>query len=551
VRLRVSNPTPATRVVTINNFPPGELSFHAVEARGRIHIEQALAEHLQNAGCCRVKVSITWLVTRGDDPELLPFSMSLNIMQLLESSRSTATSIHTRELFNRLDAQAKAKMEFAESHDSKIVFRSIRDVQMLFTPDRRSQHHAHLLASAPAQQPIRGSGQGSGRAELPTGLRERRCCLNITNRDEFCFRYAMIAWRNGHAGRLHASRPSQYLTNAPAGGRLPAGFKPKFVDCGLNFDMLQFPVHIEDLEPFEEHNNVGVYVYEWHENHAALVRRPSTVRSRDAEVVLLLHDDHWVLVTKHRAFLAGPGQIKQHVCYRCGTVFWHSDVVLNKHLDAGMCLEDVTHQPLDYRLPEEKHSTLRFQKYEHQLSHPIVAYCDFETRQKLTELDEEQDDDVAKPRGLGNSRIAAQNERVASYGYCLFSSVPDLPTMARIVRGDAVEFLKDLVDVGFVIERSSRTLFPSYGRPSSRRSSTRALLATSAVDAAQLPSSAIMTTSQAHTEARRARAATAEPDVRRISSPSSTTLRHTTATSWCWRSQSFVRTLSEKHLQQT
>ncbi len=184
VRLRVSNPTGSTRVVTLNNFPPGELSLHTVEARGRVHIEQALAEHLQDAGCCRVKVSITWMVTKGDGEELVPFSMSLNVLQLLESSRSTATSIHVRELLNRIDAQAKAKMEFAETHESKIVFRSIHEVQLLFAPDRRCQQYNHPIA----MQPVQGSGQGSGRATLPSGLRQRRCCLNILNQDEYCFR---------------------------------------------------------------------------------------------------------------------------------------------------------------------------------------------------------------------------------------------------------------------------------------------------------------------------------------------------------------------------
>ena len=471
MRLRLSNPTHSTRVVTLSNFPPGELSLHAVEARGRIHIEQALTEQLRDAGCCRVKVSITWMVTKGDGEELVPFSMSLNILQLLESSRSTATSLHVRELLNRIDAQVKAKMEFAETHESKIVFRSISEVQLLFAPDRRCQQHNHLHAGSDSVQPVQGSGQGSGGsngAVLPIGLRERRCCLNILNNDDYCFRYAMIAWRGGYAGRKNASRPSQYLTNAPAGGRWPAGFRPKFIDCGLNFDMLQYPVRIEDLKPFEDRNNVGVYVYEWHDNHAALVRRPTVVRSREDEVVLLLHEDHWVLVTKTRTFLAGPGQKRQRVCYRCGGVSWHTDEHLDKHLDAGKCLEDVTHQPLGYRLPSEKASALRFQKFEHQLAHPIVAYCDFETRQTVMQPEEEPNDDgdgPKPPRGLGVSRLVAENNGVASYGYCLVSSVPDIPTSVRIARDNAVEFVKELVNVGQRYEEIASNPVPIIWSP--------------------------------------------------------------------------------------
>ncbi len=458
IRVAVHQLSQGTREIILSGFPPNELSFHALNAHARHHMVDAIVTALERAGCCRVKVRITWKTTRGDDAEEQDFHMCLNIMQLLEPSRHvTEAGTHVDELLNRIDVQAAAKKEFAEMHESKITFKGLLKVQMIFIRDRRA-HDLNAVGESnavpPPHPPAVGRGVPVGRrwAALPLMLSQRQCCINVTNQDDFCFRYTMIMWRNGWPTK-DPHRPQNYITNVPA-GRPPAGWVPEFEDCGLNFEGLTFPVQIKDLDAFEELNDIGIYAYEWHDTHAALIRRPAVVRDVVDEAVVLLHEGHWIIVSNIRVFLAGPRQIHQHICYRCGEVFWHSEDKLNKHLQIGKCLTDVSQniESIGYRLPKEKNSLMKFSKFEQQLMQPITCYADFETYQQSTEAEPEPQNDgeeEQRPKGLGkNANICSKNKGVASWGYYVRSDVPAIPSGAKMQRTDAVAFLKDIVDVG-------------------------------------------------------------------------------------------------------
>jgi len=161
---------------------------------------------------------------------------------------------------------------------------------------------------------------------------------------------------------------------------------PHFIDCGLVFDgIVTFPVGINQLSAFEDANNVGVYVYEWRGMHAVLVHQPKKARNRKDECVLLLHNEHWHLVTNVRVFLAAERQKHQFFCYRCLRVFWNEEE-LDRHLELtspNSCLEEIRGGDKtlkEYRLPEVGKNRLKFDKFETALEVPIVVYADIETR---------------------------------------------------------------------------------------------------------------------------------------------------------------------------
>jgi hypothetical protein len=216
--------------------------------------------------------------------------------------------------------------------------------------------------------------------------------LNIQNKDEFCFRYCLIAWAKGTAGSKNAERPAQYLNNAPS-GRPPKNFVPEFTDVGLDFSMLSFPVELNSITQFEEANNIGVYVFGWCQaasgGFARPVRAPRVVRER--EVQLLLHKGHYLLVTRFSALMRLDGSAHVHTCHRCIQSF-RSEANLKKHLELGRCLPGMPAPPptasLPRPLPGSRVVIKKFSKYELLHDAGILVSADLETSQER--LDEQR-----------------------------------------------------------------------------------------------------------------------------------------------------------------
>ncbi len=309
--------TPATNVheITITGFHAYEIDFVRLENHVHRHLLQRIEEVLRGDHVNRVKVAIQWHM---EDKDGKPFEhhMNLNVMEIIPHARGASAEAHVLELLDRIVEKACEAMRNQKMQESGITYVGVKYATITTVRGNRDR----LLA--PPQAPQEHVGRGS--FFLPPELRNRGCCLVIDNMDELCFRYVMTAWRRPCAESKHAGRANKYITNAPAGGRRPRDFVPEFVDCGLDFSMLTYPVAINALEAFEDKNDVSIYVFEWRGNMAVIVRRPQIARKRENEVCLLLHKEHWVLVKSPQAFLHGPGQKDQLFCYRCQKVFWHN-----------------------------------------------------------------------------------------------------------------------------------------------------------------------------------------------------------------------------------
>jgi hypothetical protein len=451
--------------VVFTNFPEGHDPMSPIDdpGPGLVNaVRQTLFEHEES----RAIVGVTWWVRREDGVEH-EFHLRTTVLELLPAARSVRPEDHVREIIRLAGESIRERLESPGVRSSKLQLLYMMKMEIELVRGRRAQ----LLAPPPPAPvaPSQGSGVGRGNvvAALPEELFRRRCCLKINNSDDFCFRYCMTAWMLG-VPRQHPERVSNYITNAPAGGRLPQGFRPVFKDCGLDFSMLKFPVGIHDLDEFEERNDVGVYCNEWHGSRAVLVRRPSVARPPGREVVLLLHRDHWFLVTNVRTFLAGPDdrQGHQHFCHRCGRVFWSgrggAESLLEHlgHVSPNSCLEANNDGVLKkYRLPEEA-TVLKFDKYEQQVKHPVVIYADFETYSEELPVEEGplNQDERAK------RRFPARMCGVASYGYTVVSEIPEIPSCSVVKRGDGEEFFNDVLSIAmkyrWLAKHPKHMLFP-------------------------------------------------------------------------------------------
>ncbi len=91
------------------------------------------------------------------------------------------------ELMRLIRARAQDKMEWARERESGFILKSITTIRMLFVPTERT------VRVSPFAEMLMQEAGGSA-VQLPASLLRKKCCINVQNRDSFCFRYCMIGW---------------------------------------------------------------------------------------------------------------------------------------------------------------------------------------------------------------------------------------------------------------------------------------------------------------------------------------------------------------------
>ena len=208
----------------------------------------------------------------------------------------------------------------------------------------------------------------------------------------------------------------------PKNGKKPKGWKPQYIDCSLNLTSL--PTNrgskIEDLEQLELLNpGLGIYVYFWHkatvddisQNFQVLARAPPDPLKVKEEVFLLLHNQHWCLITNFQRFasqqnftisqFAGTSHNAAHNCHRCLQNF-RTDHNLQKHLKS---CNGVWEQPAEPpRLPSTQNprdkTHVFFGNWHQTFMHELMVYADIETF--FTDLDS-----TSKLKAYGENRSIA------------------------------------------------------------------------------------------------------------------------------------------------
>jgi len=245
-------------VINVTELSPTELGLAPLVSAAP-HMVTEIAVSLEHSRRTRMKASIGWVVKRSTDPDVeLPWGMTLELEDLLAIPKGTSPEQWVRVALKQLARSAQNKMEAAALLSSPVTFVRIASFSLSLVTGHREQL---MGPPAPVQTQAPSQTRGGKAHALPQELMTKRCCLNIQNRDIYCFAYCMVAWRNGYARGVNGSRPGSYITNMPACGRLPPAFVPKFAECGLTFNMLIFPVALDCLTGFEEENDVGLCVF--------------------------------------------------------------------------------------------------------------------------------------------------------------------------------------------------------------------------------------------------------------------------------------------------
>lgn len=268
------------------------------------------------------------------------FLMFKNDSQEMKSFFTKNYTLHQNYEYEPLISQVKniltKKIEEFQDRDSGWTFLS----------------SSHLEVNINKYQPLHGSGF----IELPATIKSKKACVNIRNKDDYCFLWSVVAAL--YPAKSHPERVSSY---------------PDFRDV-LNIEGIQFPLSFSDIAKFEVNNpEICVYIYGLKKyTVVGPLYKSNNLKKNVIHLLYLESNDlsHYCLIkdlprlvknqiTKHHG--------KLHFCDVC-LIFFNTYDALDSHSCGGVATE----------LPP-KGSFIQFKNFSRKQTVPFVIYADFET----------------------------------------------------------------------------------------------------------------------------------------------------------------------------
>lgn len=249
---------------------------------------------------------------------------------------------------------------------------------------------------------------GSSYIPLPKSIQNKRAIVNVENNDNQCFRWAILS--KIHQVKKHVERLSNYER-----------FKNE-----LNFDGIEFPVSVQDIDKFELLNpniSVNVYIIEKERNvntgkdeYMLLpIRLTQNVKSQHTHLLLLFESDidddsgddsdgndeneqenyklnvvlrsnklsdkrlkrHYVWIKNLSSMIQNQvvksNRNKKHVCDRCLHYFYTKEK-LNVHETVCKKMNSCK-----ISLPNRENRWLYFENFKNKIEVPFIVYADIES----------------------------------------------------------------------------------------------------------------------------------------------------------------------------
>ena len=204
--------------------------------------------------------------------------------------------------------------------------------------------------------------KGSSYIPLPSNLKGKRALINIKNRDNECFKWAVTRALN------------------------PVDKKPDRVTKILieqskeyNWGGISFPTPTSEIARFEKNNNVSINVMGNNgDNKVYPLQRSKHKFDTKIELMLIMDeekDSHYVVVKDMSRLLYGQATKKhgqRYYCFNCFNGFTSEERRLEHMLycDDRDCVKTT--------LPTLKKNTLKFKNFKNTQRHPFVISADFE-----------------------------------------------------------------------------------------------------------------------------------------------------------------------------
>ena len=193
--------------------------------------------------------------------------------------------------------------------------------------------------------------KGGSYKPLPAWIERKKAIVNVKNTDNKCFMWAI--------------RSALY----PA--EKDPGRCTKYPTDDLDWDDIEFPVHLRDIEYFEENNNLAINVYGEREQTIVPLR---ISKSSGNKIHLFYYGGHYSWV-KHPSRLFHTVTKDRHKKYFCDSCLQHftSPKALQEHDRICLGVEEAAQR---IQMPADKN--LSYADHQKQLQVPYVIYADFE-----------------------------------------------------------------------------------------------------------------------------------------------------------------------------
>lgn len=298
--------------------------------------------------------------------------------------------------------------------------------------------------------------RGSSYVKLPDYIQNKTAIINIQNRDEQCFNWAVLSAL--HQANSNAQRVSNYV----------------LYENELNFHGLSFPMEICNVKRFEQLNptiSINVYTYDEENKKIAPARLTKNVKINHIHLLLIQEsaDNHGdenldnndlttpIKIKNHYCWIKNLSRLissqvsktqhRKYICDRCLSYFRY-ETQLKKHFD--MCM---TMNKCAITMPEDYEKIIRFRNFKYQIHNPFCLYADFESLLKTPTGDR-----------FGNSENtkAYQEHQPYSAEYYFKSTVPNVKSFYKSHRGPdcATWFAQELYNIYKIVEPFYQTIVP-------------------------------------------------------------------------------------------
>ena len=284
---------------------------------------------------------------------------------------------------------------------------------------------------------------GSSYIELPLEIKNKKACVNVKNNNQECFKFSILAALYYDEIKFHPERPSNYT---------------KWIN-DLNFDGIDFPVDLKDIDKFENQNPYRINVLGY-ENKEIYPLRISNKNCDELTINLLLINDkneeikdeklsedkinnHYVWIKDLSRLLSK--QISKHdgkrfICIRCFNCF-RLESAFKKHEEICKNIDFIK------TLVPKPGTFIEFKNYKKMIKVPFVIYADFETINKkkyqcnyCSELFDNfskiEDHDCNKKK-LGEINKTKKYQELIPCGFSFYvhSIVPEIKFPVELYRG--------------------------------------------------------------------------------------------------------------------
>lgn len=194
---------------------------------------------------------------------------------------------------------------------------------------------------------------------LPKFLKSKKAIVNVFNRDNRCFGYAILSALL--KTKVHPERTISY--------------DDKFTENGL--DKIHFPVALNDIPMTERKLSLKINVFSFFDDEGK-GRYPvyiSSIEEDFPEVDLLYWSDHWAWIKNFSRFCydLNEHKTKKYICKRCFSHFYDSEKLENHKIYCSR----PDYSDTIFSLPAPG-TFLKFENVKYSALFPFVIYADFE-----------------------------------------------------------------------------------------------------------------------------------------------------------------------------